>query len=191
MPTQLIAPETGAPPPVEPAPPAVPPAPAPATPAPPVTTGGPPAWMQPLIKAANPLIVGLLRSPLHPLLSSRILVLSFRGRNTGRRFRIPVSYDRQGATVSVYTRHAWWKNLRGGVPVEVVLRGHTLAARAEAVTDPAEVTAAVTAFIAAHGPAQAWQIAVALAPDRVPTPAGLAAAAQGLVLVRVHLPGVP
>jgi hypothetical protein len=143
--------------------------------------------MQPLIKAANPLIVGLLRSPLHPLLSARILVLEFRGRTTGRRFRLPVSYDRAGATLAVYTRHAWWKNLRGGVPVVVVLRGHTLPARAEAVTDPAEVLTAVTAYIAAHGPAQAWQIAVALAPDQVPTPATLAAAAQGLVLIRIHL----
>jgi hypothetical protein len=151
----------------------------------------PPAWMQPLIKAANPLIVGLLRSPLHPLLSYRILVLRFRGRNTGRQFSIPVSYDRQGATLHVYTRHAWWKNLRSGVPVEVVLRGRLVEAYAEAVSNPAEVTAAVTAFITSRGPAQAWQIAVALAPDRVPTPAALAAACRGLVLVRVHLPGVP
>jgi F420H(2)-dependent quinone reductase len=189
MPTQLIAPETGAPPPAPPA--SERPAPIAPPGGPPPGEGGPPAWMQPLIKAANPLIVGLLRSPLHRLLSYRILVLSFRGRTTGRRFTLPVSYERQGATLLVYTRHGWWKNLRGGVPVQVVLRGHTLDARAEAVTDPAEVTAAVTAYIAGHGPAQAWQIAVALAPDRVPTPATLAAAAQGLVLVRIHLPGVP
>ena len=182
MSTIVIPPATEPPPPV-----------APATPEPVATpvAGGPPAWMQPLIKAANPLIAALLRSPLHPLLSSRLLVLRFRGRKSGRRFSIPVSYERQGATLLIYTRHGWWKNLRGGVPVEVVLQGRLVEAYAEAVTDPAQVTAAVTAFIAAHGPAQAWQIAMALAPDRVPTPATLAAAAQGLVLVRVHLPGVP
>ena len=127
----------------------------------------------------------------HHLLMEFCLVLRFRGRNTGRQFSIPVSYDRQGATLHVYTRHAWWKNLRSGVPVEVVLRGRLVEAYAEAVSNPAEVTAAVTAFITSRGPAQAWQIAVALAPDRVPTPAALAAACRGLVLVRVHLPGVP
>ena len=47
--------------------------------------------------------VGLLRSPLHGLVSGRIVLLAFTGRRSGRRFTVPVSYLRYGGDILGFT----------------------------------------------------------------------------------------
>ena len=59
----------------------------------------------------------LLRSPLHGLVSGRIMLLTVTGRRSGRSFTVPVSYLRYGENILSFTSgewSAWWKNLRGG-----------------------------------------------------------------------------
>src|SRR5207244_3790073 len=76
----------------------------------------------------NALIGGLLRSPLHGLLSSSTLILSFRGRKSGKQYTFPVGYyDRRGDTLAVIPLHPWWKNLQGHVPVTIWLKGRKYA----------------------------------------------------------------
>jgi hypothetical protein len=58
----------------------------------------------------------------------RLLLLTYTGRRSGRRYTIPVSYvERDGGVViqpSKPERKRWWRNLRGaGAPVHIVLRG--------------------------------------------------------------------
>ena len=70
----------------------------------------------------------LLRSPAHGVLSDKLLLLTFTGRKTGRRFSIPMNYTEQGDTILLVPqspeRKTWWRNLRGeGAPVRVRLRG--------------------------------------------------------------------
>ena len=82
----------------------------------------------------NPLARALLRSPLHRLMSGRVLVLRFRGRRSGARYDVPVVYSRAEdgaleAATSVYGR--WWRNLESGAPVSVLFRGRTAPARVE------------------------------------------------------------
>jgi deazaflavin-dependent oxidoreductase (nitroreductase family) len=78
----------------------------------------------------NPVLRAILLSPLHPLLSRGLLLLTFTGRKTGKRFTIPVGY--QSEEVGVLTvmaseapKKQWWKNYREPGPVEVRLRGRT------------------------------------------------------------------
>lgn len=76
----------------------------------------------------NPILRAILRSPLHWLLSRGLLLLTFTGRKTGRRFTIPVGYQAEEAGVltvmaSEAPKKQWWKNYREPGPVEVRLRG--------------------------------------------------------------------
>ena len=81
----------------------------------------------------------MLRSPAHRVLSGRLLLLTYRGRVTGRLHTIPVGYARAGDRLTVPIGTApgkrWWRNVRGGAPVTVRLRGVDVPATAEAVTD--------------------------------------------------------
>ena len=90
-------------------------------------------------RMVNPLVRGLLRSPAHGLLSRRLLLITVTGRRTGRRFTIPVGYRETDGGIEVAVgwpgRKRWWRNLRGGAPVVVRLRGEERAGWAEAHGD--------------------------------------------------------
>ena len=78
-------------------------------------------------RTANPLIALLLRSPLHPLVSRRLTLITVTGRRSGRTFRFPVGYEQDGETVTIEVgwpkRKRWWRNLREGGRVRLWLRG--------------------------------------------------------------------
>lgn len=78
----------------------------------------------------NPLIRGILNSPLHWLLSAGLMVITVTGRKTGRSYSFPVGYqrDREGITViiSEAKSKSWWRNYREPGPVELRVRGRDL-----------------------------------------------------------------
>jgi deazaflavin-dependent oxidoreductase (nitroreductase family) len=96
-----------------------------------------------LQRFGNLLMIGLLRSPLHRLASGSLLLITYRGRRSGRRFTIPVMYAKREGTLTVFVgrpeRKKWWRNLRGGAEVEVRFRGRRLRGQAEVVGDSAAV----------------------------------------------------
>src|SRR4051794_26226261 len=84
-----------------------------------------------LLRRLNPLVVALLRSPLHGLLSKDLLLLTYTGRKTGRSRTLPLSYVEIGGHVYLCTRSSlWWTSLRDGARVEIRLRGHRSGASA-------------------------------------------------------------
>lgn len=86
----------------------------------------------------------LLRSPLHRLVSESTLLITVRGRKSGRTYTTPVNYVRDGDKLLVVSRpeRTWWRNLRDGAPVIVRLKGQVFAARGEVLDEPAERNAA-------------------------------------------------
>lgn len=96
-----------------------------------------------LQRFGNLFVIGLLRSPLHRLASGSILLITYRGRRSGRRFTIPVMYAEREGTLTIFVGHPgqkrWWRNLRGGAEVEVILRGRHLRGQAEVAKDSAAV----------------------------------------------------
>jgi deazaflavin-dependent oxidoreductase (nitroreductase family) len=71
------------------------------------------------------------------------MLLTFTGRRSGRRFTIPLGYQRDGDVLTVMVSYAgrkqWWKNYREPGPVELRLRGRTRSATARVVpTDTPE-----------------------------------------------------
>jgi hypothetical protein len=98
-----------------------------------------------LQRLANAFVIGLLRSPLHRVASGSLLTVTYYGRGTGRRSTIPAMYAEREGTLTIFVGRpegkTWWRNLRDGAAVEVVLRGHRLGGQATVVHD---ATAAVT-----------------------------------------------
>jgi F420H(2)-dependent quinone reductase len=79
-------------------------------------------------KAINPLVRGLLRSPVHGLISSHLALLTVTGRRSGHTFTFPVGYhvegdDRLTLNVDWPERKRWWRNLQDGGRVELRLAG--------------------------------------------------------------------
>jgi F420H(2)-dependent quinone reductase len=88
-----------------------------------------------VMRVANVFVVALLNSPLHALLSKMLLVLTYTGRASGRRYRIPVGYRRDGALVTLVAGNPWWVNLRDGAAVTLRLAGTELRGTAIPLAD--------------------------------------------------------
>ena len=73
----------------------------------------------------NPMMRILLRSPLHFVQSKSLMLITFTGKKSGRRFTTPVRYVRVGDTVRCFTspENLWWRNLRGGAAVSLRIEG--------------------------------------------------------------------
>jgi hypothetical protein len=112
-----------------------------------------------VMRFVNPVICVLLRSPLHSLLSGQMFLLTYTGRRSGRRYTLPVGYTPDGDALLVIVQHAeqkrWWRNLRGGAPVLLHLRGQRTAAYAEVIEEPIAVACEVERLIATLGLKQA------------------------------------
>jgi F420H(2)-dependent quinone reductase len=78
-------------------------------------------------RTVNPLLRALLDSPAHGLVSGHLMLITVTGRRSGRTFTFPVGYHQDGDRLRVNLdwpeRKRWWRNLRGGAPVAVLLRG--------------------------------------------------------------------
>lgn len=107
-------------------------------------------------RARNWVPVAILRSPLHRILSGKRLLLTFTGRTSGTRYATPVNYRQRGQTLLITTDSRWWRNLDGGAPVELHLRGSQVTAHAMAVLQPAEIAEGLTALIRDHPPYGRW-----------------------------------
>jgi hypothetical protein len=125
----------------------------------------------------------ILRSPLHPVMSRRFLVISFQGRKTGRRYHLPLAYLRRDGEVIMTTDSGWWRNMQGGRSVQLRLAGRTVSGTAWAVKDEAEVGAAIRDLIASQ-PSSARLAGVHKSEDGS---LDLDRAARERVLIRVEL----
>ena len=106
--------------------------------------------VDPFFTRLNPLLRWLLRSRLHVLASGGLVLLSIRGRRSGREYTIPVGYQRaqrtqhageacsEGLVVMVSHAHTkqWWRNFRQAGPVGLHHLGHERTGTAW-VVDPA------------------------------------------------------
>jgi deazaflavin-dependent oxidoreductase (nitroreductase family) len=75
----------------------------------------------------NGLVLAVLRSPAHWLLSGMAIELRYVGRRTAREYVLPVQYARSGEQLVVkpqaVRRSTWWRNFRTPAPVTVRLAG--------------------------------------------------------------------
>lgn len=116
-----------------------------------------------------------------------LMLLTYTGRKTGKTYRVPVSYARDGDVLLTPGGGRWTLGLRGGGPVRLRLRGKDLTARPELVTDQAEVERLI-GVIARENPRAAGFIPLPRRPDGRLEPTALAAAiSHGFGIVRWHV----
>jgi hypothetical protein len=84
---------------------------------------GVPAWLRDHL--ANPVVRALSRTPLHRLLGSRLLILTYTGRRTGSTHELPVLSaslgDDRVVVAGWHEGKSWWRNF-GEVPQQVTVR---------------------------------------------------------------------
>lgn len=94
--------------------------------------------MRTTIGAMNPVIKRILPSRFGRRLNRALLLLRFQGRRSGRWYSTPVGYVRADDRCILVTSRAysWWKNVRDGADVEVLVDGQWYRAHARVVPPP-------------------------------------------------------
>ena len=140
-----------------------------------------------IMRAVNVPMRAALSLPFATPLSGNLMLISHIGRKTGKHYRQPVSYVRDGDVLLTPGGGRWTRNLVSGRPVQIRLRGRAAAARPELIADPGEVERLLS-VIAQKNPRAARFIPMPRRPDGRLDPDALAAALRhGFRVVRWHL----
>lgn len=130
----------------------------------------------------------ILRSPLQGLFGRSFMLITVKGRKSGKAYTTPVNYLRQGDTLTIASlrNRTWWRNLRGGSPLTLTLQGRDVQGRGTVVEDDPGVAASLTDYLH-QAPNLAKYFGVALDADGKPRSVDIARAAQTRVMVQVKL----
>jgi hypothetical protein len=141
-----------------------------------------------LFAIINALMRALLRSPLHGVVSRSIMLISYRGRKSGRELSTPLRYLRVGAGFRCFSDRTtkWWRNLQGGAEVTLRIAGADVRCHAIAIIDdPARIRAALSDYLREF-PQDAAYHHVRLDRERRPVPEDLELAVANAVLVEAQ-----
>jgi deazaflavin-dependent oxidoreductase (nitroreductase family) len=135
----------------------------------------------------NPIARFILKTPLHVLMSGRLMLISFNGRVTGRPYTTPVSYVWEEDSLLVPGGGSWWKNIETAPQAEVLLRGTWAVVIPEVVREPPALRELMRRMLAAN-PAISLFTGVKPGPDEWPDAAALERERlRGFVVIRLRL----
>lgn len=140
-----------------------------------------------LFKILNPIMKTILRSPLHKMISGQIMIITFKGRKSGKEYSTPISYFREHDKVYAFTHSKWWKNLIGGAQVKLRIQGQDLLGQAEPVADDVTQIADVLAKMLVVVPSDARFYNVTFDSDGQPNPAEVQKAAADAIMIQITL----
>jgi hypothetical protein len=140
-----------------------------------------------LMRMVNAPMRVVLSAPFPTPLAGRLMLAYLTGRRSGRHYRQPLSYVRDGSVLLTPGGGGWTANLLDGRPVLLRLRGRDVTAIPELVRDPAQVEALLDT-IATANPAAGRFVPLPRTPDGKLEPVALAQAiGHGFGIVRWHL----
>ncbi len=98
--------------------------------------------------SGNDFMAWVLRSPFHGMLSGMMLI-TFTGRKTGKAYTTPVGYYEEGGYLWVITSRdrTWWRNLKGGANVKLLLKRKPVNGYAETELDDKTVEALMYEYV--------------------------------------------
>lgn len=127
----------------------------------------------------NPIIKGLLNSPLHFFASKNMLLITYTGRKSGKTYTLPINYIQDGDTLyaTSWKERSWWRNLRSGQTVTLKIQGKEMTASPKVE----ETNEGVAEFLSTSfriAPNMARYFKVRLDPQGNPIPEDITAAAM-------------
>jgi hypothetical protein len=138
------------------------------------------------MKLVNVPMRAVLGLPVPTPLGGNLMLACYTGRKSGKAYRQPLSYARDGEILLTPGGGRWTLNMKDGRPVRLRVRGRDMTARPELVTDAAEVER-LLGVIARENPRAAKFVPIPRLPDGRLDPEILGAAiAHGFAIVRWH-----
>jgi hypothetical protein len=140
-----------------------------------------------LMRLVNPTMRRILALPFSTPLSKRLMLLYLTGRRSGRSYRQPVSYVRDGDSLLTPGGGNWKLNLEPGRAERIRLKGRDITARPDLIDDVGEIDNALMTMTTAN-PRTVRFIPIARRDDGHFERDGLInAVAHGFRIVRWHL----
>lgn len=135
----------------------------------------------------NSFMIFMLRSPIHRVMSGSTMVITVTGCKSGRPITTPVNYYQEGDTLWVISNRerTWWRNLKGGAPVRLRLRGQEVNGFGEVLLEESAMAEQIGQYVR-HLPISARSLGVRMRDDQ-PDPADLARLAKEKVMIRIKL----
>jgi hypothetical protein len=149
---------------------------------------------RPLRRRIQAKVMGLANIPMRRILGlpfatplgKRLMLVHLTGRRTGKHYRQPVSYVRDGDTLLTPGGGNWKLNLQEGQTVRIRLRGRDITARPEIVRGPEAIEPLLGTMIAANPMVNRF-VGIPRTPDGRLDPDRLALAVNhGFAIVRWH-----
>lgn len=140
-----------------------------------------------LLKAFNPILRQLLKTPLGGRMSEFMLV-SFAGRKSGRQFSVPVSAHELDGVLYVVLEAQWKYNFRDGADAEVWHRGKKAAMHGQLIVAQPTVVDIVNRVAQSYGAKRAQRtMGMKFRDNQVPTAADWQEAAGRLKIAAIKL----
>ena len=136
----------------------------------------------------NPIMIWLLRSPLHGMVSRNLILVSVKGRKSGKVISVPTNYLRDGNALWVisWRDRTWWRNLRGGANVQVRLAGKGVKGCGRVIEEQEAVAHSLLEYYG-KVPGLAKYVGVGLDAANQPVPADCEHAAEKMVMIRIEV----
>lgn len=137
---------------------------------------------------ANAVVRPILLSPLHPILSSRLMLLRYEGGNTGKQYSFTIGYFPwdDGDVIASSTAN-WPRAIASARDVQVLIKGQWFAARPIPIKEADQKADILAEFARRNGPQAAKGLMLGLPGDRQPDRQQLLAAAARTTVVRFSL----
>ncbi|HKJ39596.1 MAG TPA: nitroreductase/quinone reductase family protein [Anaerolineales bacterium] len=134
----------------------------------------------------NDFVKFFLRTPFHVFMGDTMLI-TVKGRKTGREYSTPVGFYRENGYLWVISNRdrTWWRNIKDGADVRLLLKGKVVSAFAETVTDESEVRKRIVQYIQ-HIPMSARGFGIRVE-DKVPNKDDVARLAKERLFVRIKI----
>lgn len=134
----------------------------------------------------NPMMIWLLKSPLHGMISKGVVLVTVTGRKSGKSISTPTNYVRDGNTLWVisWRERTWWRNLRGGAKVRILLSGKSVEGRGQVIEEEKAVAQSLFDYYQ-RVPQYAKYVQINLDAAGLPISADCERAAQKMVVVRI------
>ena len=133
----------------------------------------------------NDFVRFFLRTPLHVLLGNTMLI-TVTGCKTGKKYSTPVGFYRENDSLWVMTsrNRTWWRNVKNGANVSLLLKGKTVSAFAEAELNEKAVEECMLDYIR-QVPMAANPLGIRME-NTVPNREDLARAAKDRLFVKIR-----